>query len=282
MKTLLLLLSFSAVCLYAVPKEPETLPFDDAYLFGLLHHLCYWHLDDYSYYKYDRNDTVEILYKRLTPPTDPGDESTFCEIVIPDLDMAVMLKKALYTIEELGMTVSNKSYKITTFHREIDLASNPKYKEYPKKIIPEKELFDYIFNKRANLPELDPYVISKLKEVLPEIVASELPTNMVLDESFYIAPVTPYANLIAIFWENAKKMIILTSDAELHNPVFWEELPLNTEIFDMKSDVVTSLRQVLGSNAYVTKNWIGRILFNCIIDGYKLELKAPPKKIPSA
>ena len=130
MKTLLYLLSISTICLYAAPKEPEALPFDEAYLFDLLNHVCYWYLDDYSYYKYDRNDTVEILYKRLTPQTDPGDESTFCELVIPDLDMAVMLKKALYTIDELGMTVSNKTYKISAFHREIDLASDPKYKEY--------------------------------------------------------------------------------------------------------------------------------------------------------
>jgi hypothetical protein len=88
----------------------------------------------------------------------------------------------------------------------------------------------------------------------------------------------PQANFVAIFWENAKKLIVLSADAELHNPVFWEELPLNTEIFDMKGDVVTSLQQVLGSNAYVTKNWVGRILFNCIIDGYKLELKVPAQK----
>jgi hypothetical protein len=198
--------------------------------------------------------------------------------VIPDLDMALTLKKAQYRIEELDLLVSNTSYKITTFHREINLAANPKYKKYHKKIIPEKELFDYIFNKRSSLPELKPYVIHKLKEVLPGIISDELPTNKILDETFYIAPVSQYANFIALFWEDTKQLILLSSDAELNNPVFWQELPLNTEIFDMKGDVVTSLRQVLGSDAYVTKNWVGRILFNCVIDGYKLKITLPLKK----
>ena len=282
MKTVLLLLSLSTLCLGAPLNTPEKLPFDDTYLFGLLHHLCYWHLDDYSYFKYDTNDTVEILYKELSPPGDPGDKSVYCEIIVPGLDMSVMMKKALYRIEEMDTTISNTSYKFTSFNREINLAANPKYKAYCKKLIPEKELFELIFNKRASLPELTPYLIHKLKEALPKIVAGELPNNKDLNEIFYIAPVTKYENTIIIFWENEKKLIVLSSDADFSTPLFWQSLSMSIEIFDMKKDIVTSLQQVLGSNAYVTKNWISRILFNCVIDGYKLNISVPAQKKPAS
>ena len=123
---------------------------------------------------------------------------------------------------------------------------------------------------------------AKLKEALPKIVAGELPNNKDLNEIFYIAPVTKYENTIIIFWENEKKLIVLSSDADFSTPLFWQSLSMSIEIFDMKKDIVTSLQQVLGSNAYVTKNWISRILFNCVIDGYKLNISVPAQKKPAS
>jgi len=39
---------------------------------------------------------------------------------------------------------------------------------------------------------------------------------------------------------------------------------------DLDKDIVASMREVPGSNAFVTKDWVGRLLFNCILYGERV------------
>ena len=47
----------------------------------------------------------------------------------------------------------------------------------------------------------------------------------------------------------------------------------NLIIPDLNTDVVTSLEEVSGSNAYITKIWAGRIMYNCIVDGSEIVIQ---------
>ena len=42
------------------------------------------------------------------------------------------------------------------------------------------------------------------------------------------------------------------------------------QVIDLDKDVVASTREVPGSNAFVTKDWVGRLLFNCILYGERV------------
>ena len=44
-------------------------------------------------------------------------------------------------------------------------------------------------------------------------------------------------------------------------------------MFDIDEQVVVSLDEVAGSNAYMTRDQVGRILFNCIVLGQQLIVK---------
>jgi hypothetical protein len=60
-------------------------------------------------------------------------------------------------------------------------------------------------------------------------------------------------------------------------------------VIDLDKDVVTSTKEVPGSNAFVTKDWVGRLFFNCILYGERLvrtpeemnRLRADPAAKPS-
>ena len=46
------------------------------------------------------------------------------------------------------------------------------------------------------------------------------------------------------------------------------------EVIDLDKDGVTATMEVPGSNAFVTKDWVGRMFFNCILYGGRI-VKTP-------
>ena len=57
---------------------------------------------------------------------------------------------------------------------------------------------------------------------------------------------------------------------DLSNPGFSQLSQLRLEVIDLDKDVVASTKEVPGSNAFVTKDWVGRLFFNCILYGERL------------
>ena len=58
----------------------------------------------------------------------------------------------------------------------------------------------------------------------------------------------------------------------------WEHEDLAVKMYDLDEQVVVSLDEVAGSNAYLTRDQVGRALYNCVVLGKRLELD--PKDIP--
>ena len=56
---------------------------------------------------------------------------------------------------------------------------------------------------------------------------------------------------------------------DLANPHYWKDASVRVAMFKLEEDVITSLHEIPGSNAYVTKDWVGRVLYNCIVLGRK-------------
>jgi hypothetical protein len=57
------------------------------------------------------------------------------------------------------------------------------------------------------------------------------------------------------------------------NEQLWLRSKLNVKIYDIDKQVVVSLQEVPGSNAYLTRDQVGRALYNCIILGRKYNLR---------
>ena len=94
--------------------------------------------------------------------------------------------------------------------------------------------------------------------------------DLSLDQVFYGAPLSRVSNDLWVFWENARRLIKFSSDADYESEAFWLLGPLNLEVFDLDRDVVVTQEEIEGGAMAVTKDWAGRTLFNCIVLGRKL------------
>ncbi len=67
-------------------------------------------------------------------------------------------------------------------------------------------------------------------------------------------------------------MLRFASDIDLSNPAMWEHDEMSVKLFDIDTQVVVSMNEVAGSNAYMTRDQIGRAMFNCIVLGQRVVL----------
>ena len=93
------------------------------------------------------------------------------------------------------------------------------------------------------------------------------------DQIVHLAPLSDVANEAWIFWETGRLLIRFSSDIDLEHPALWEHDQLAVELFNIDEQTVVSLDEVAGSNAYMTRDQVGRILFNCIVLGKRLTLQ---------
>jgi len=90
------------------------------------------------------------------------------------------------------------------------------------------------------------------------------------DQIFYIAPVSTVCNDVWGFWETGRKLMLFSADVDLANPSFAQLSQLKIQVIDLDKDVVASTSEVPGSNAFVTKDWAGRIFYNSILYGERV------------
>ena len=70
--------------------------------------------------------------------------------------------------------------------------------------------------------------------------------------------------------ETGRKVMLFSADMDLSNPGFAQLSQLRMQVIDLDKDVVASTKEVPGSNAFVTKDWVGRLFFNCILYGERI------------
>jgi hypothetical protein len=65
-------------------------------------------------------------------------------------------------------------------------------------------------------------------------------------------------------------LIRFTSDLDLSNPSVWGKESLKVRTFDIDKQVVVSQSEVPGSNAFLNRDQVGRVLYNCIVLGQRV------------
>ncbi len=247
---------------------------DEPYLYQMTQHLYRWYMDesDVLHVSGDTNFTYWVRSK--TPELDEGDRSRLADVIMPEFGFSVRLKCADYTIEETGVVVSNEVFKIVNVSKIVAPDTRPP--GYSEKVVSYKAMRDYLFKERLHTVFPEGAVLDRLSNTVRKKLHDDARYN---DEPppdgeqiVYLSPVSPMANELWVFWETGRLLLHFYSDIELMNPAMWEHDKLGLNWYDVDEQVVVSMSEVAGSNAYLTRDQVGRALYNCIILGRRLTL----------
>ena len=198
--------------------------------------------------------------------------------------MTVSVKKADYEVPELDLKVKNDRFKIINVARgmcpetadgyTVVKTSYEEMKDYGNKTrllvrFPEGEFLLRL--RRTAHEEIREYLQGREKEGLP-FRAGTFEELEKMDQVVHLSPLSEVANEIWIFWETGRMLIRFASDTDLENPDIWEHEELGIDLYNIDEQTVVSLDEVAGSNAYMTRDQVGRALFNCVVLGKRLVL----------
>jgi len=275
-KILILMLCFTAFNSSA--NKEFVKPENAEYLRGVIEYVYFWHLDPANFFEQDQDTNIEILVKENSYSKDLDNKSTRYELIIPDLNLGIDLIKANYKIQELDLQITNSSFKV--------VAVNPDFREpitnseFKVKYLSKGKIMKHLFQNRYKPTVLSGYVKTNIYNSLVKLSKLELGHHLKKEHIFYVGPLSDYSNDIWIFWETERKLVKLSSASDYTSKAYWQLLPVFVKIYDLDSDVVVSLSEVSGSNAYITKSFAGRIMFNCIVNGKKVIIDEQNKVTP--
>jgi len=253
----------------AQPPQPDAELTDRAYLSEITRHLYRWYLDERDVAPSINRGEFVFWILQLDPELDEGDNSRFAEITLPRLGVVVDVKKADYEIPELDLIVKNDSYKVTSVERRAPTESMP---EGAVEIaIAYDEMRDYLFKTRNDMDAPAGKLLEQMRGAAREEISEYLTARDQPEpdggQIVYLGPVSPVANEIWVYWETGRLLLRFQSDMDLTNPGVLEHDELAVDIYNIDEQVVVSLDEVPGSNAYLTRDQVGRVLFNCMVFG---------------
>lgn len=270
-----LLVLFSVVPVWTVPAEspkeaaspsPYAELADMTTLSEIARHLYRWSLDEKDFDSIAGAENLLFHLRPRRPSLDEGDRSLYAEVYIPSLSTLVLLKKTDYTIEELDLEVRSDRFTIVNVER-VDRPPEPVDDETTV-AYPVRDMLDYLFTTR-NQPDFpSPELSARLREALADKF-EDMPADITGPQTVFVAPLSPVANEIWAYWQEGNLLLRWASDIDLTNPAVWEHEELAGEIIDIDQQVVVGFSEAPGSNAYYTRDHIGRILYNCVVLGEK-------------
>jgi len=259
---LTLILSFP-LPLCALLEEP------DSWFFGLLHHVDQWYLSDEYYFELDEDEHIPVRIAPLNIPLGDGDNSRFYEVDFPEIGLYIVLKQSDFSLPELGVTIQNSHPKVVSVKRYDK--DSPLSEKAQVRYLCEREAEQLLYQERFRKSDWTGEQVQPLQKALAQILSRKTPA-ISGEQTFFVSKVSPYSNKIYVYWLEGNKIIGFSSGADPHTPEYWKTAPMGTRIIDLDTDVVTSLQQTAGSNAYVTKAWAARILYQCVAKGTRLRL----------
>lgn len=229
-------------------------------------HLYRWNLDEQDFDGIVGAGDLAFHIRPHHPNLDEGDQSLYAEVYIPTLSTLVLLKKTDYTIDELGVEVRSDRFKIVNVER-LALPPEPVADEMTI-TYPVREILAYLFNTRSQPDFPSPELSTRLREAILEKLGDHR-DGLTGPQTVFVAPLSPVANEIWAYWQEGNLLLRWASDIELTNPTVWEHEELAGDIIDIEQQAVVGFSEAPGSNAYYTRDQIGRILYNCVVLGQK-------------
>ena len=240
---------------------------DDGF-FQIVHYLYRWYLDENDFKRRDRAFERQLWIRQVQVATDESDKSRFMEVVFPAVGVTVTLKKTDYRIPELKLDVKGNGYRIVRISRESRNASEAD--GYIRLGFDVDVLEARLFRERSQATYPGDELLARMKEsVSKEVAALALPAARRSEYTVYFAPVHTVANEIWAYWEEGKMLFHFTSDIDLSNPAVWTHDTLGVSIYDTVEQTVVSHEEKPGEERYITRDQVGRALYNCMVLGQK-------------
>ncbi|WFB35630.1 hypothetical protein P3T73_15880 [Kiritimatiellota bacterium B12222] len=263
---LLSLFMFSA--LHAAPLPQDV---DETLLKNTMIYLYRWVLDEEDVGRVFDQQDLSFWVKELSPELDEGDNSRMILIWFPQLELAVSMRKADYEIPELDIKVQNKTFEVSNILRGVP-PENPE--GFAVVDIPYEDLEAHAFETRADAK----YPEGEFLQALRDASATHLQAHFEGrnqdfpegEQVVYFSPLSDVSNDLWVFWETGGKLLQLSSDMDLEDSLLWTKKGIRLHVFDIKEQTVVHLNEVAGSNAYMTRDQVGRYLFNCLVLGKRV------------
>jgi hypothetical protein len=255
-----------------VPAPAELL--EQPYLFEVVRHLFRWYMDEGDVEKAAGIREFPFWVRPLDVKLDAGDRSQIAEIILPQVGIVAQVKKTDYAIEELGVEVKSPSFRIVNVGRIGVSAALPQ--ECKAVVADYAEMKSYLFRTRAQAEFPDEVLFERLRKALREHFGLDPNEREAGEHVVHVAPLSPVANELWVFVENKKMLVQFSSDLDLENPALWEHQSMVVRTYDIVNQTVVSLHEAPGSNAFLTRDQVGRALYNCVILGRRLVVVNPP------
>ena len=257
------------------PKMPQEV-LEKQFLSEIVRHLYRWYLDELDIESISEHKRMLFNIRALSTKLDLGDNSQYVEVFIPDLKLSVKLKKSDYRIDELNLDVKSNGFKINNvsrYEKEFEVPEGCIFVE-----IGMKDIKDYLFKTRNNAEFPSPELYARIQKAFHEEFKDELLKKIPAAKAkkewvTFVAPLSPVANEFWAFWENGKLLVKCSSDIDLTNSEVWEHESLSFKTYDVLNQMVVSLDESGGDNSFMTRDQIGRALYNCVVLGERLIVK---------
>jgi hypothetical protein len=253
-------------------RAPTNSLLEQQFVFNVLVHLYRWHFDQSYVLEPAKHATIEVWTRRLHPKLDEDDRSEYAEMWIPSVNMLVGLKRAEYRVPEMKLEIADQGFKINSVNRQINPPASKSSYEVGR--FEREAVRDYLFATRTNRLVASEAVRTKARQLMAAYLKKEHPEPFTEEQVLYRSQLSPVCNEVWVFWENGRRVRLFSGDMDLTHPKFWESSPLRLDVIELDKDVVTSTKEVPGSNSFVTKDWVGRLLFNCLVLGDKMVIPA--------
>lgn len=257
----------------AVPSAPADELLDRPFLYEVVRHLFRWYMDEIDMERLAGVRDFPFWIRRLDVQLDEGDRSQVADIILPLAGVAARVKKADYGIEELGLEIRSRGFRIENVMRFDAPPTRPA--DCVEVVAAGPDITEYLFRTRAQAEFPDAAMLERLRVALRRHYGVDPNQREAGEHLVYLAPLSPVANELWVFIENKKLLVRFASDIDLENPAMWEHQSLAVRTYDLLNQTVISLDETPGSNAFITRDQAGRALYNCVVLGRRLTVVNP-------
>ena len=255
----------------ALAPPPELL--EQPYLFEVVRHLFRWYMDESDVERVAGARNFPFWVRMLDVKLDAGDRSQIAEIILPLVGISAQVKKTDYTIEELGVEVKSPTFRIVNVARLEGPAQPPP--DVRVLVVDYGEMESDLFRTRSQAEFPDETMFEHLRVSLREHFGLDPAQREAGEHVVHVAPMSPVANELWVFIENKKMLVQFSSDLDLENPEMWEHQSLEVQAYDILNHTIVSLHEAPGSNEFLTRDQVGRALYNCVVLGRRIVVGHP-------
>ncbi|MCE9615048.1 MAG: hypothetical protein K8T26_12290 [Lentisphaerae bacterium] len=246
---------------------------DATFLQEVVRHVYRWHLDENDVDRLSGTQDFPFWVRMLDVSLDAGDHSQMAEIVMPLVGTTVTVKKPDYRIAELDLVVTSGVFRVTHVSK-IGIPDAP-LPAHQVVNVNYAEMKAYLFRTRTESAFPDAALLERLRVAVRRELGLPPDERTPGRHIVHMAPLSPVANEVWVYLENDQQLVRFASDIDLTNPAVWAHESLMVRAWNARRQVVTSLDEVAGSNAFMTRDQIGRALYNCIVLGQRVEINNP-------